>query len=271
VTFEGDGKRISKRFIAFGGYLPEDEKHRATDIMLSIAEYERQQTEMRSLKAQVDYKEDQIRELKASQKREIERLRREYEQESENEQENIRQEYELKQKELNQSVRNARFLAKKWEDLNKNLLRIMKERANSKRGLQPKKERSGYQLLSSQEYQYIYKHEIVVKEATFNRPEITRTVTNKAFCFKTIIQSPFDAKLPILDVKLLFYKDLLKAPLKYLGVKDTHEFDESILNSNENYMFKADVRANFRSGFMEIEILTTKQINVPEDLIIPEK
>lgn len=93
MTFEGDGKRISKRFIAFGGYLPEDEKHRATDIMLSIAEYERQQTEMRSLKAQVDYKEDQIRELKASQKREIERLRREYEQESENEQENIRQDF----------------------------------------------------------------------------------------------------------------------------------------------------------------------------------
>lgn len=106
----------------------------------------------------------------------------------------------------------------------------MKERANSKRGLQPKKERSGYQLLSSQEYQYIYKRDIVVKEATFNRPEITRTVTSKAFCFRTVIQSPFDAKLPILDVKLLFYKDLMKAPLKYLGVKDTHEFDESILS-----------------------------------------
>lgn len=63
--------------------------------MLSIAEYERQQTEMRSLRAQVDYKEDQIRELKASQKREIERLRREHEQELENEQENIRQECQL--------------------------------------------------------------------------------------------------------------------------------------------------------------------------------
>lgn len=271
MIFEGNGKRVSKRLIAFGGYVLEDEKHRATDIMLSIAEYERQQTEMNSLKAQVDYKENQIRELKASQKREIERLRREYEQELEDEQVNICQEYELKQKKLNNSLKNARFLAKKWEDLNKNLLRIMKERANSRRGLQPKKERSGYQLLSSQEYQYIYKRDIVVKEATFNRPEITRTVTNKAFCFKTIIQSPYDAKLPILDVKLLFYKDLLKAPLKYLGVKDTHEFDESILNSNKNYLFKVDVRANFRSGFMEIEILTTKQINVPEDLIIPEK
>lgn len=271
MIFEGDGKRVSKRFIAFGGYLPEDEKHRATNIMLSIAEYEQLQREIHSLKTEINDKGYQIKELKSLQKREIERLRREYEQELENEQENIRQEYELKQKKLNNSLKNARFLAKKWEDLNKNLLRIMKERANSKRGLQPKKERSGYQLLSSQEYQYIYKRDIVVKEATFNRPEITRTVTNKAFCFRTVIQSPFDAKLPILDVKLLFYKDLMKAPLKYLGVKDTHKFDESILNSNENYLFKADVRANFRSGFMEIEILTTKQINVPEDLIVPEK
>ena len=89
MIFEGNGKRVSKRLIAFGGYVLEDEKHRATDIMLSIAEYERQQTEMNSLKAQVDYKENQIRELKASQKREIERLRREYEQELEDEQVNI--------------------------------------------------------------------------------------------------------------------------------------------------------------------------------------
>lgn len=266
-----DVKRVSKRILAFGGYVPEDEKHRATDIMMSIAEYERRQTEIRSLKAQVADREYQIKQLEEAHKRDKMRLEREYEQQLEEERAAICQEYESRQKKLDIAYKRAKVRVEEWENLNKNLLRIMKERANSKRGLQPKKERSGYLILSSQEYQYIYKSEIVVREARFNKPEITRTVTNNARCYKTILQSPYDAKLPLNEVKSLIFKDFGQAPLKYLGIAATHLFDESLLKSKKNYMFKADVRANFRSGLMEMEFLTNKEINIPSDLVIPEK
>ena len=70
----------------------------------------------------------------------------------------IREAEEEKEKDrICQALSEAEIKIEYWRDLNENLLRISKERANADRNLKPKKEHTGYVVVSSTEKEYRYK------------------------------------------------------------------------------------------------------------------
>ena len=73
------------------------------------------------------------------------------------------------------------------EELNKQLIIIMKNRANAKRGIQPKKVLSGYIVTKSEQFDYIY------HSSKYKR---------KVIClWRTTIQTPIDIGITFIHAK----------------------------------------------------------------------
>lgn len=143
---------------------------------------------------------------------------------------------------------------------NENLLRIMRERANAKRNLRPKKENPGYMMLSSKEFTFRYRQ---------------HGDNQEQYCRKNVLQTCFDASLPLATVKAKIGDDL-RTVMKKLGIKRAvlqYNTDDEVIKimlsalaDNENFAFAFTFIANFRSNFWEIEFFTTKEITVPEEM-----
>jgi len=152
--------------------------------------------------------------------------------------------------------------------LNANLLRILKERANAGRNLKPKKEHTGYVVVSSAEKEHRYK----------DGSRQWRAVT----LWETALQSPYSvdfteeqARKQMLEE--LFQKDeggdwtIQKIGItgdygggyaEMLGDKDWREDYHRY-----NVMLNRHLRANFRSGYWEIVFMHTKPLGViPKDM-----
>lgn len=96
--------------------------------------------------------------------------------------------------ELQTQLTKAKQYGTDQETLNKNLLRILKERANAERGIIPKKQHHGYIILCSQ--QLIKKDNIKYSEA----------VT----AWKTQIQTPYPLNLKSSEIKDQIFKDFVE-------------------------------------------------------------
>lgn len=144
--------------------------------------------------------------------------------------------------------------------LNDNLLRISKERANAKRGLKPKKERSGFIALSLEQYVYVMK--------SFGN-------TKDIPCWKVRIQTPYDSSLEYDKVQALM-KDNNKYLLgQCLGVsilwsnnrmKEISVGDIDELLKDKTIVFNTKFRANIKQGFWEVDYLVNKIVNIPDEL-----
>lgn len=81
--------------------------------------------------------------------------------------------------------------------LNQNFKRISRERANADRGIKPKKERSGYVVLSSRQKKYRYKK--------------NRDAMVEVYLWETVIQTPyivsFTAEQAMTETQELFARD----------------------------------------------------------------
>lgn len=147
--------------------------------------------------------------------------------------------------------------------LNANLLRISKERANASRKLNPKKEHTGYVVVSSAEKEHRYKDS--------NR--YWKSVT----LWETALQSPYSvdftedqARKQMLDE--LFHDDENGHwPIQKIGITGSYNsgYAEMIkdpkwqeIYHQYNVMLDRHLRANFRSGYWEIVFLHTKALGV---------
>lgn len=143
--------------------------------------------------------------------------------------------------------------------LNNNLLRIMTERANADRELRPKKQHSGFVVLTSSERETQYADHYKNKK--------------KTRIWETVIQSPYSVDIAADSVcvraKSTLFDNKKAADLGitgiYLGKKD--EAIGGRDNAAHNIVFDFKLRANYRSGYWELILAHTKPLGlVPEDM-----
>ena len=244
------------------GWHEEDEKHRATHMLLSLEEYEtlcderdqaiRDRNEMKQ--AAKDYKRkadskanDAIREANDNATVQIEQMR-------------VRME-------------SAEAEAERQTNLNRNLLRITRERANSKRGLQPKKEHSGYRFVGKiMQTKTICDHD--KKEGAIYTDVWTTT-----------IETPYDASIPIHQIKDKIFEDLCEEGgifeklyiISWICTEsgdlwkgtyaETMENAKKFEQEGRNILFDYKMMANPKTKLWEIQITTTKSIRALAEMM----
>lgn len=136
-------------------------------------------------------------------------------------------------------------LLKENEDLqrlNKSLIKQIKERSNAQKGQYPKKQHTGYSLISSyqKEYRYYYQDNHRV-----------------AWIYETVFQTPYDICLFHDDVKKLVIKDYLKEDndgnnyfniLGFIYYYDEKTYPECYSDKNRETMLE-----NYKSYYLENE------------------
>lgn len=159
------------------------------------------------------------------------------------------------------------------QQLNENLLRISRERANADRNLRPKKEHSGYVVISSTEKTHRYKNG--------NRNWDVTTL------WETVLQIPYSVDFTEEQARGQLTSDLFQdEPLAYsllekIGITAVYgkEYAEMIEDkqwcndpSPFNVMLDWRLRANHRTGYWEVLFLHTKPLGiVPPDMRARER
>lgn len=145
----------------------------------------------------------------------------------------------------------------KQQSLNTHLKRIARERANAKRGLTPKKQRTGYVVLCSSQYRQRYKD-----------PDGKKCI---AYTWKSTLQTPYDATVPLDTIEDDLWTELAHRILYPLGFRRTQDAEH-----NGEYrtweeddvelcgLYRWDYNANYKSGFWELTLYHTKGLIVPE-------
>ena len=244
------------------GWHEEDEKHRATHMLLSLEEYEtlcderdqairdrnKMKQEAKDYKRKADSKANAaIREANDNATAQIEQMR-------------VRME-------------SAEAEAERQTNLNRNLLRITRERANSKRGLQPKKEHSGYRFVGKiMQTKTICDHD--KKEGAIYTDVWTTT-----------IETPYDASIPIHQIKDKIFEDLREeggifeklyitswtyaesGDLWKGTYAETMENAKKFEQEGRNILFDYKMMANPKTKLWEIQITTTKSIRALAEMM----
>lgn len=237
----------------FLGWFNEKERHLGTHMLLTNEEYEEIINKEKSLKRQLE-------ENKEFHLEEIDNLIDEYE----NEKENLKIDYEKLVKKLKMQVLLAMKQAADQKDLNDNLLKISKERANQERNLQQKKEHTGYVVVASQE-----------KEVEYRRGNSIE----KFMVWETTIQTPYSIKFTEMNARNQILSELLTKEkgflLSKIGIKQQYnisvdkllkEKKKEILESNT--IFSQRLKANYTAGFWEYIMLHTLPLSdVPQDML----
>ena len=153
-------------------------------------------------------------------------------------------------------------------ELNANLLRISRERANADRKLKPKKEHTGYLVMISGEKELRY------KDGNRN--------LKKALLWETVIQSPYSIEFTEKQARRQIMEELLRKDdesrslLSQIGIEGLYNksygsllYDRAYCQEPErfNIMLKPKFRANFRAGYWEVVFYHTKPLgSVPKEL-----
>lgn len=234
----------------FTGYSAEKEGKPATHVILSISEYN-------SLieSAEKAKNETQMIKNKAN------KVMAEYKQNSERAVSEAKENAQKRTESLQNDLKKSGIEIDRLNSLNANLLRICKERANSKRGLKPKKEHDGYLVLDSQQQNY-----------TFRKNKSTEIFP----CWRVRIQTPFDSSIPYDTICKNIEEDLLHVFGAKLGIELVYgnldrfniEGIQGLWKGDKNFSFKATYKANYKSGFWEVEYLIKSGVIVPEDMRI---
>lgn len=143
------------------------------------------------------------------------------------------------------------------EDLNANLLRISRERANADRGLRPKKKHTGYAVLASAEKSLRYKTDRGVAET---------------LVWETTLQTPHSVELQEDQVRLLLpeiWPQLCRIGIEAEYVKGYEAMtkDPAWKSRQENILVQHRLKANYRAGYWELIMQHTKPLGVvPADM-----
>lgn len=151
--------------------------------------------------------------------------------------------------------------------LNANLLRIAKERANADRKLKPKKDHTGYVVVSSTEKEHRYKDG--------NRH------WRAIILWETILETPYAVDFGVEEVRRLIQELFQNNEdgnwlIERIGINgDCPEGYAEMINDKEwrkdymhyNVMLERRLKANYRTGFWEMIFLHTKPLTaVPLDM-----
>lgn len=149
---------------------------------------------------------------------------------------------------LKEHITEQDLAVKQAQKLNENLRRICRERANSDRGITPKKEHDGYLVLQSREW----------RERLSDR-RMVRT-------WKSVIQTPYDASIEPEVIEKQVFGDLIDGVLVDIGClhyvlpedngKYTYEDDGSVM-----YCWRYST--DYKSGYWCVIIYTTRPLVVP--------
>lgn len=177
---------------------------------------------------------------------------------------------------LKEKLEAAEQAVQNEKDLNKNLIRIMTERSNQKRGIKPKKEHDGYVVLDSRQWKQKY-----TVETWDTEDHETRYANNRGAAIKkgylrierreenvwrSIVQTPYDASIELDQIRGRVENELGEV-LTSIGCERRLKpgYNGTYYDfGDKNGLYKWQYRANYKSGFWEIEIYTTKSIYVPE-------
>ena len=177
---------------------------------------------------------------------------------------------------LKNQLSTAESMCADAQNLNTNLLRIMRERASQKRGLVPKKQHCGYVVLFSEQYMEKYKfcndYECWRKSNKFaDKADFKETEQRCAQVWRTTVQTPFDAKMPLSCLQNMLEIELhSKAIAQVIGyekvtrnhLSGNYNDLETLCNEAENVLYKWLFRSNRKSGFWDIILFTTKELQV---------
>jgi hypothetical protein len=171
------------------------------------------------------------------------------------------------------------------EILNVNLLRIMRERANQARGIRPKKNHDGYIVLGSRQWTEKYTEEVWDSEEhaeKYGNGEYRSHAIKQGYLrlekkmvntWRSIIQTPYSASLPVEPVRARVKKEIGKVSAD-IGVEyhideankdNCHDWQIRDYEECANMLYRAQYSANYKTGFWELTIYTTKSLRVPEN------
>ena len=161
--------------------------------------------------------------------------------------------------------------AQRQTDLNYNLLRISKERANAKRGLQPKKKHSGYR----------FSGKIMQTKVVCGRDKKRGTLYTDVWT--ATLETPYDATIALELIEDRIFADLMNEDgiLQRMNVSfwcisgeenrlwcGSYEDAADDENFNKkNYLFSYKFMANPKSGFWEVQITTREQVKILPEMI----
>lgn len=191
------------------------------------------------------------------------------------------------QKEANAKIKsalNAKEIAEEQLqnqiELNENLKRIARERANAARNITPKKTHDGYLVLSCRQWTEHYLHKLSEEEYAEKPVEFKRTHSypcseyRTAQVWKSLLQTPYNSSLALSSIKTVIEEnDLWEQGI--LEELSCPRMNESSINGyyqkftdqdgvEVNGLFRWNYIANFKSGFWEMELYTTQCLQVPE-------
>lgn len=148
--------------------------------------------------------------------------------------------------------------------LNQNLLRINKEKSNAERKLRPKKEHTGYVVISSQE-----------KEVRYKAGKRMQSLV----VWETILQSPYSIDFPEEQARTQIYNELLTNEggwkLGDIGITSRYmaSLEEMVENLGQkifeqNRAYSQRLRANYKAGYWEYIVLHTLPLErVPKNML----
>ena len=170
-------------------------------------------------------------------------------------------------------VRVAEEERDRQKNLNDNLLRISRERANAKRGLQPKREHCGYRFSSK----------IMQTKTICGHDKHTGAIY--ADVWSAVLETPYDGTIPIQQIEYHIFDDLMgKSGILtklhvnfYVFTSDRSRlwkgtYTEAIEADKDNsFLFDYKFMINPKSGLWEIQIMTTKSIWALAEMMEPRK
>lgn len=177
------------------------------------------------------------------------------------------------------------------KNLHRNMMRIMKERANQARGIKPKKGHDGYVVLESRQWTERYTEEVWDTQDhkdRYDNPEnrayalkhgYLRLDHKTAEVWKSVVQTPYNSSLPIKQVRERI-EDEIGGVLEDINVASRlkpeyngtyYDFGTNKDGYEVNGMYRWKYKANYRAGLWELEIFTTKSLRVPEHRRPPQR
>lgn len=143
------------------------------------------------------------------------------------------------------------------QNLNTNLKRICRERANADRGLKPKKQHNGYVALATSSYLERYR--------TSDRE------MKEFLAYRTVIQTPYSVKFTMKSVEDMLYDDGYICFKRFFGGgwsnilmgTNANSRSQKLENQEKNFIFRWNLKASLQKTYWEIEVCHTKPLTVP--------
>lgn len=239
-----------------------DEKHSATHVVLTTEEYNDLLWNIRTLKSNLS-------DEKTAHKNEVADINKKavaYKKRADENAQSVKAAAEARAKVAEEE-------RDRQTSLNKNLLRITRERANAKRGLQPKREHSGYRFSAK-----------IMQTKTISGHDKKKGAIYTDVWTATL-ETPYDGTIPIHQIEDHIFDDLMgeagilkKLYINYWTFKGSNRlwkgtYSEAMEDNEEkkNYLFDYKFMVNPKSGLWEIQITTTKSIRALSEMMGPRR